>query len=137
LDETEASRRVTAFLEENNFRVTLYKGSTVEEFLNERGESRNRGVSVLPAGLGEKLAGFSVQEVRAYHIIDNFSVIGTMGSAVMSKALSTVRNYLSDYYLTAGAPGVDLSVIKSPLAVKDYVRVGDKTAAISPHEVLG
>lgn len=137
LDETEASRRVTAFLEENNFRVTLYKGSTVEEILNERGESRNRGVIDLPAGFGEKLAGFSVQEVQAYHIIDNFSVVGTMGSAVMSKALNTIRNYLSDYYLTAGAPGVDLSVIKNPLAVKDYVRVGDKTAAISPHEVLG
>lgn len=137
LDDTEASRRVTGFLEENNFRVSLYKDSTVEQVLEETGESQSRGVIVIPDGFEENMTGFSTQEVQAYHVIENFSIVGTMGSTVMSRALSAIRNYLSDYYLVTRAPDVDLSVIKNPLTVKDYVHIGEKTAAISPQEVLG
>jgi len=137
LDDTRTSRTVTGFLEENKFRVALYKDRTVEAVLEETGKSQSRGVIVIPAGFEENIGGYSSQEIQAYHVIQDFSIVGSMGAGEVNTALNAIRDYLSDYYLAARVPGVDLSVLKNPLVVKDYVRIGESTAAISPHEVIG
>ena len=90
---------------------------------------------VIPAGFGTGIQHGQKQTIETYSIIQNFSITGAQTSALMQAAINAMNSYVSAQLLTIHT-SLDPATVLQPIAVKEYVSVGNQLASGNVAAVL-
>lgn len=135
-DKTAFTKVVTDALSKSNFNVTYLEGDKTAEGIEKAKEDKIAGVIVFPVGFESNVAAMKAQKVEAYSILNNFSMTGAKDTAVIDTAVAVVNEYVSNYIVVQNIANVTPSALKVPVERKDFVIVSDKTAEVSPTQVM-
>lgn len=136
-DNSSASSMVVRVIKDSGFKVKVLKGKKVSQAVHLAEKKGINVVITIPEGFEKNLESFKKPEVETYVILRSFSLGATRVSQDLKIALSVITNALSNQRLISVAPGIDPSILKSPIHIKESVIVGNRYAEASAEQILG
>ena len=111
-------------------------GDNVDSILQKAKNENKSLLVVIPSGFQQSVSNLEPNKIEVYSIIKNFSFMGAKNYQVITTSLSAINNALSDQLIKQNTTA-DPAKIKSPLAINDFVVVGDHKANTNPNEIMG
>lgn len=103
-------------------------------------QARNEGIVlaiIIPAGLSQKMTNKESAEILVYNLIKGMSLTQAMRGIKLKTILQTINNNIAADHLKQAYPGVVPENLQSPLRIKEYVVIKEKSAEGSPEMLEG
>ena len=92
---------------------------------------------VIPAGFSSDIAARRVATLQTYTTVSGFGIAEATGAGRLSAVVNSFGTYLSALYIKTASPGLNPSVVISPLSVNESSYLNGKLIAASPSVVAG
>jgi ABC-2 type transport system permease protein len=92
---------------------------------------------VIPSGFSDAIAQRRVAMIDTYTTVGGFGVAQAANAGRLSAVVGSFGSWLTDYYLHNAAPGLNSSVVTSPLSVNESSFLNGALIAASPSDVTG
>lgn len=136
-DDSGISQRALQRMAESNFVVEHYVKAGLGEIIAECRERGRASILVIPSGLAEGLQRYIPQQLETYNILQDLSLSASTGSSALKDAVRIMADSITAELLQAKNSGIPPGLLKNPFSVQNHVLIGERSAAISPEEVLG
>lgn len=90
---------------------------------------------VIPADFSQKIAEGSQTSLESYTTVTSFGIGQAASASVVSSLVSSFGRALSSYYITTSSPGLDPSVVLSPVALSESTYLNGNLISVSPSVV--
>ncbi|HNW96441.1 MAG TPA: ABC transporter permease [Candidatus Paceibacterota bacterium] len=128
---------ISGILKENNFTVSVFDKNDVSEVIKEARDKRIPVVMVIPENFSQGLKDFQPQQLSMYKVVQDFSLMASARYNMVDQAVKTINNYFSDEWLKEKVGSIKPEILKTPIAVKEFVSIDDKVANVSFSAVMG
>ena len=137
LDRTQTSMGFLRFANANGLKVFEVKAGTVEKALEELSNYGIRILLVIPRGFESKLSSLEGSKLELYFEVKSVG-FGEMGAfSAVEKVVELYSKTLSDTIISSIKPGVNPTIVRSPLNVTSYTIVKDRLLDMPPEAVFG
>ena len=137
LDRTQVSMGFLRFANANGLKVFEVKAGTVEKALEELSNYGIRILLVIPRGFESKLSSLEGSKLELYFEVKSVG-FGEMGAfSAVEKVVELYSKTLSDTIISSIKPGVNPTIVRSPLNVTSYTIVKDRLLDMPPEAVFG
>jgi ABC-2 type transport system permease protein len=128
---------ISGILKQNNFTVSVFDKNDVSEVIKEARDKRIPVVMVIPENFSQGLKDFQPQQLSMYKVVQDFSLMASARYNMVDQAVKTINNYFSDEWLKEKVGSIKPEILKTPIAVKEFVSIDDKVANVSFSAVMG
>ena len=90
---------------------------------------------VIPPGFSDAIAQRKQATIDTYTTVGGFGVAQAAGAGRLSAVVGSFGTWLTDYYLQTSAPGLNSSVVTSPLALNESSFLNGALISASPSDV--
>lgn len=108
---------------------------TTEKALEKAKKDKKSLLLIIPAGFEQSVVNLEPKQLEVYSIITNFSFLGAKNYQTITTSLAAINNALSNQLIEQNTK-LDPVKLKSPMATKDFVIIGDRQANTNPIEVM-
>lgn len=136
LDHTQAAAMAVETLKTGGLNVNELSSGTADEAVAQAKTNNDKAALVIPAGFENSLKQGKPAQIEYHALLRQFSVNASKSFSTIDIALAAVNEKLSNQ-LIAGTGAANPAFAKHPLAVQNFVVVGDRQAQISLAAVSG
>ncbi|MGB9665861.1 MAG: ABC transporter permease [Candidatus Cryosericum sp.] len=135
-DRSQTSQMLAGILTQADFKVTTVTKGSVSDIVQKAASEKSVAVLVIPQGFQAGINNRQPQTVQTYSILKSFSLLGVQGTFKMTAALNAMNDYIGNLYISAGAPGLDPTIVKHAISAQSFVTVGSTSVEADPESIV-
>lgn len=128
---------ISGILKKNNFVISVFDRNDASAAIVEARDKRIPVVMVIPEKFSQGLEDFQPQQLSVYKVVQNFSLMASARYNMVDQAVKAINTYFSDEWLKERVSSIKPEILKTPIAVKEFVSIDDKVANVSFSVVMG
>ncbi len=129
-DVSDSLTPISGILEKNNFVVSIFDQNDAAAAIAEARKQKIAAVMIIPEKFSQKATDFQPLDLSVYKIVQDFSFVSSFKYSTVDKAVASINSYFSDQWIKEKVSSIQPEILKSPVVVKEFVNIGDKTVNV-------
>ncbi len=137
-DTPKTTAEVSLALKEGGFEAKIFEKEDVQKVIKQAQGERVSFLLVIPPDFGEGINSLQPQKIKAYKIVQSFSMLSSGKFAAADAALNVLNEHFSRRLISEKtASGISPEILKRPISGEESVVIGNKQADAPLALVMG
>jgi len=134
-DHSPISATVRSTLVTAHFSITPSTETNPAKLITLANEKNAQVIVIVPAGFGAGINNSQQQQLIAYSVLRNFSLVANKGGLVLDSVVSALNSYFGNQIISLNTT-INPAVIRTPIITKQYVVIGNNIAQGNAEDVI-